>query len=449
MNAGSMAAVLVVAVGVLTSCISTTGDRPEAEITTAATLPPGTTDDPGPGFTIQPPPTADEPWSVDTAGCADPAAADATIASPLIVGTAAPQSGGLVSSIYAPVLVGYQAYIDQANANALLGDVQIELQVADDKGQPELTPVAVAGLLDAGASVISALPGSVNNIAVRAFLNTNCMPQLMSLASSSRLGDAKNFPWTMGGVVTDTVETTVYANAIRRSVGMDATVALLVSNDDAGLDYAASFGTAATDLGVDVVLQQTVEPGVIDAPTAQVVTMAAAAPQVIVASLSGAVCATFLTELGKARTALPDWKPDVYLGSDCADSSVLRLAGPAGNGVLSSTALVSDDPAFVARMRAAGLTDGFTRAEQGWTAAEATVAILIHAQASSRGLTRASIIDAARNLSFTPSLARPGVTYTTNGLSDAYPVESVQVVRYDAANQAFFDVGRLVAQFES
>lgn len=445
----------VAAIGLLSSTISScfggtsSGGDADSESTAAATFATDTTVDPGPGFTIPLPPGESEPWSIDTSSCADPTAADAEITNTITIGTAAPQSGGLVSAIYAPVLVGYQAYIDQANADQLLGDVRIELQIADDKGQPELTPVAVDGLLDAGAAVISALPGSANNIAVREFLNTRCVPQLMSLASSSRLGDALNFPWTMGGVVTDTVETTVYANAIRRSVGDDATVALLVSNDDAGLGYAASFITAAADLGVDVVLQQTVEPSIIDAPTVQVVTMAAAAPQVIVASLAGAACATFITELGKARTALPDWKPDVYLGSDCADSSILRLAGGAANGVLSSTALLSDDPEFVERMRAAGLNDGFTRAEQGWTAAEVTVAILIRAQQSSHGLSRASIIDAARNLSYTPSLVRSGVTYTTNGLIDTDPVESVQIVRYDAADQSFTDVGRLVAQFES
>jgi hypothetical protein len=71
------------------------------------------------------------------------------------------------------------------------------------------------------------------------------------------------------------------------------------------------------------------------------------------------------------------------------------------------------------------------------------------AQQSDAGLTRASIIDAARNLAYTPSLARPGVEFTTNGLSDAYPGESLQIVRYDAASQAFVDVGRLIAQFES
>jgi hypothetical protein len=78
-----------------------------------------------------------------------------------------------------------------------------------------------------------------------------------------------------------------------------------------------------------------------------------------------------------------------------------------------------------------------------------TVAILIRAQQSEAGLTRASIINAARNLSYEPSLAIPGVEYTTNGFLDGYLAESLQVVRYDATDQTFIDVGALVTQFES
>ena len=443
----SRLASIVASTLVLTACLSDSEADPQPTTATVAAV--ETTADPGPGFTIPPPPGDADPWTVDTAACPDRGAADAEITTSITIGTAAPQSGGLVSAIYAPVLVGFQAGIDRANADAALGDIRIQLEVADDKGQPELTPVAVDGLLEAGAALISALPGSVNNLAVRAFLNDNCVPQVMSLSNSARLGDPHNFPWTMGGLVTENVETTIYANTIHRALGDDATVALLVTNDDSGTSYAAAFTRAAEDIGIDVVLEQTVEPAVIDPPSAQMLTMAARAPQVIVASLSGAACATFLTELGKARAALPDWRPDVYLGSDCAETSVLRLAGSAADGVLSSSSLLSDDPDFVALMRSAGLTNGFARAAQGWTAAEVTVAILAAAQRSPDGLSRASIIDAARNLSYRPSLARPGVEYTTNGLDDAYPVESLQIVRFDAATQAFVDVGSLIAQFES
>jgi hypothetical protein len=137
------------------------------------------------------------------------------------------------------------------------------------------------------------------------------------------------------------------------------------------------------------------------------------------------------------------------MSGGCADPSILSLAGSAADGVLTSSNLSTDQPDFVAAMGNAGVTNGLAAAAEGWTAAEVTVAIFRQAQASPSGLTRASIIEAARNLSYTPSLARPGVQYTTNGTEDAYPAESLQVIRFDAAAHSFSDVGPLVAQFES
>ncbi|MEO7399075.1 MAG: ABC transporter substrate-binding protein [Ilumatobacteraceae bacterium] len=438
---------LLAAMVALSGCLSDGSTTTTAS--TAATAATSTTMDQGPGFTIPPPPSRPKPWAVDTTACADAASADTEITGTLTIGTTAPQSGGLVTTIYGPVLAGFRAYVDVANAQGLLAGVALELVVADDEGRPELTPVAVSGLLDAGADVVSALPGSANNLAVRDLLNDACVPQLMSLARSVRLGEVRQFPWTMGGLVTSVLETTVYVNTIVRSIDEDATVALLVSNDDTGTSYARSFLDAAADTDLSIVEQQLVEPDVVDAPARQVLIIASRQPQVIVASLSGAACATFLTELDRVRVALPGWEPFVYVSSDCADATVLGLAGLAADGVMSSAALVSEDPDFIASMRVLGITTGFTRAADGWTAAEVTVAILASAQLSPQGLTRATIINAARNLAYTPSLARPGVEYVTNGVDDAYPVESLQVVRWDATKQMFGDVGALVAQFES
>ena len=100
-------------------------------------------------------------------------------------------------------------------------------------------------------------------------------------------------------------------------------------------------------------------------------------------------------------------------------------------------------------MAKAKVTNGLGLAAQGWTAAEVTVAAMQAAAKSPSGLTRASIMTAARHLSYTPSLGRPGVKFTTNGSLDPNVAESLQIVRFDAATQAFTDVGPLITQFES
>jgi len=258
-----------------------------------------------------------------------------------------------------------------------------------------------------------------------------------------------NAPWTMAGFVPLTVETTVYATSIVRTLGEEATVATIVTDDDDGTAYLAALVAAVTDTELTIVAQQSVAPDVIEAPTTQVLTITTTRPDAIVADLSGPACATFLTELGKARAATPGWTPVVYVSSKCSDPSVLALAGQAADGVLSSSNLTTDNPTFLAAMTTAGVSFGLGLAAEGWTAAEVTVAIITQAKASPDGLTRASIMNAARNLSYTPMLARPGVHYTTNGVDDPNIAESLQVVRFDSATSSFVDVGALVAQFES
>ena len=90
-----------------------------------------------------------------------------------------------------------------------------------------------------------------------------------------------------------------------------------------------------------------------------------------------------------------------------------------------------------------------TTAAAGWTTAEITVEILRQAAASEDGLTRASIINAARNFEYTPSLARPGVVDKMVGEDDPYLAESLTVIQYDADTATFTDVGELITDFET
>lgn len=388
-------------------------------------------------------------WAVNTAGCSDRAAVVTPITDTLIIGSVAPQTGGLISAIYKPVVQGFQAYVDQANTEHLLGNVQLEYVVADDAGNSDLTPLAVVGLLDSGADVVSGVVGSSRNLAIRGQLNKACVPQLMALGNSPKLGEVGNAPWTMSGEVPVSVETTIYVNSISRTLGDTSTVGLLVTDDDAGSAYSSSFVTAASETNVGVISQQTVPAASIDPPSTALVKLADKRPDVVVASLAGAACATFLTELAKVRDAVDGWDPTVYMSGSCADPTLLRLAGDAADGVLTSANLKTDDPAFLAAMDDLDVVSGLAAAAEGWNAAEVTVAILIAAAASERGLTRESIIDEARQMSIQTSLARPGVHFTTNGTTDPFAAESLQIVRFEADSTQFVDVGDLVAQFES
>jgi hypothetical protein len=104
---------------------------------------------------------------------------------------------------------------------------------------------------------------------------------------------------------------------------------------------------------------------------------------------------------------------------------------------------------YVDYMTAEGYGEIVATAVAGWHTGEITVAIIKQAAESPEGLTRASIINAARDFTYTPSLARDGVQAKSIGEEDPVLFESLTVLQYNATSATFTDVGKLIADFES
>ena len=185
------------------------------------------------------------------------------------------------------------------------------------------------------------------------------------------------------------------------------------------------------------------------------------APDVIVTDPLGAQCPVFLNELANHKAANPGWEPRVYLTSACASSLILGAAGENADGLytaLPTGAVDVTNPAnqdlpgvaeYLAYMESKGLSDTVPTSVAGWIFAEVTVEILRQAADSPEGLTQASIINAARNLDYTPSVVQEGFTYKASGEEDPTYVEAVQIVQYDAATKFLNPVGELITKFES
>ena len=101
----------------------------------------------------------------------------------------------------------------------------------------------------------------------------------------------------------------------------------------------------------------------------------------------------------------------MFVTNTCASKLFFGLAGPAAEGVYTSNNLVdSNDPknatnpgvkTFLDAYTAAGLTGDPGVTEAGWSVGESTVNIL-NAALKTGTLSRKSIIEAARNLTYTP-----------------------------------------------
>jgi len=398
-------------------------------------------------------------FAVDTGDCPDDATAP--IEGTVKIGTTMPLSGGAAAAAFAPVAVGIKNYIDFANANELVPGVTLELAIEDDQFNSNLTTPAVEKLIDeTQVNLFTAMIGTANNQAVRDLLNEECYPQLFASTGSPLWGDVENFPWTAGGLPPYNTETAIYVADIQREFPDGATAAVFHVNSEFGDAYQDAFAELAPDAGIEILDEQTIENVDSNPPSSQVNAIASKAPDVILAVPLGAQCPTFLSEVANAKAANPGWEPRIYITSTCASTLLLAISGAAADGIF--TIVTGKDPADPANAEDPAVADykkamtdlgfpadgDFGTAGAGWTAGELTVEVLRLASESEDGLTRASILNAARSLDYSFQLARDGVKYTMNGADDAYGLESMQVVQYDAGTKTYTDVDELVIDFE-
>jgi branched-chain amino acid transport system substrate-binding protein len=398
-------------------------------------------------------------FAVDTADC--PEDATEPIEGTVRIGSTMPLSGGAAAAAFAPVAQGMENYITYANEEGLVPGVELELTIQDDQFNSNLTTPAVEGLIDnTGVNLFSGMIGTDNNLAVRDLLNEECYPQLFALTGAPNWGDVENYPWTIGGLPPYNTEVQIYATDVANTFPDGATLAAFTVNSEFGDAYLHALDRVAADSGIEVVDRQSIENGDNNPPTAQVNAIAEQQPDVILAVPLGAQCPAFLSALANARAANAGWEPRVYITSTCASTLLLSISGAAADGIFTIvTGKDANDPAnasdpdvaeYLEEMRRLGAppNDDFATAAAGWTTGELTVEVLRRAAESDDGLTRASIINAARTLDYEFSLARDGISFTLNGAEDAYGFESMQVVQYDADTHTYADVGELITEFE-
>ena len=271
------------------------------------------------------------------------------------------------------------------------------------------------------------------------------------------MGEIADYPWTTGALIPYDIEASIYATKLNE-LKPGAKVALYYINNEFGKAYIDEFKTLAGELGFEIIDEQTVEPDVNDPPVTQVGSIAGNVPDAIIAIPLGLQCPAFLGELANAKAQTAGWAPLVFVTNTCASKLFFGLAGPAAEGVYTSNHLVdSNDPknaehpgvkAFLDAYAAAGLAGDPGVTSAGWNVGEVTVAIL-NAALETGTLSRKSIIEAARNLTYTPSLVREGVQYKMAGDADAFSFESLQVLQWSVASQTFTEVGEPITSFES
>ena len=228
---------------------------------------------------------------------------------------------------------------------------------------------------------------------------------------------------------------------------------LFTVNNEFGAAYVEAFTKSAEAHGIEIVAEESIEAADSGAPSGQMTNIVAAAPDAILAVPLGAQCIAFMTELGNAKAANPDFNPDTYLTATCANKIFFGAVSNGGStGVYTSSNLkdVNNPDVVAADEEASKYMAAFEAAAPdadpggigaaGWLAMELTVQAI--QEASDAGnLSREGIINAVRNIDYKASLLRDGLNFKM-GPDDGYIAEGTQLTQWDGTG--FVDVGSVV-----
>ncbi|WFU68956.1 ABC transporter substrate-binding protein [Bradyrhizobium sp. CB2312] len=256
------------------------------------------------------------------------------------IGQTAPYSGPLSSlSRFGRIEA---AYLNMINAAGGINGRNVTLVSLDDAFSPTKTVQQTRKLVeDDNVLAIVGSIGTPTNLAVTKYLNSKQVPQILVLASTPKLDDPENLPWTTTFMMPQPVETRIYADYLLKTKP-DAKVAVIYQNDDLGkgnlAGFKAALGSRASTMVVAEAAYDIMEPTV----DSQVVVLKASGAD----TLFHASNARFAAQAIRKAHEL-NWKVQhVLLSGVSSISAVLRPAGlTASTGAVSAFWLkTSEDP---------------------------------------------------------------------------------------------------------
>ncbi len=366
------------------------------------------------------------------------------------LGTSLPQSG--LYSAFAEILKGEEAYFSYLNEE--LGGVEvagstykIELVNMDDEYLADKTVSNVNSLInDDKVFALFNVVGTKNNLAVRDLVNEQCVPNLFAGTGSPAWGNA-DYPFLLGSeLVPYPLEMKAFADYLQETKP-GATVAILRASDDFGRAYSDTFKSLAADAGLEVVKEETYNPEQFDTKS-QVTSLAATNADALILGTTLLACPDALKNVDAAG-----WKPITYMSGTCTSKTLMDMAGPPGDGVLSVGPLM--DPAnplyadvdsmklfkeMIAKYQPeADPTNGIVA--YGWT----TGALMAELLQRSPALDRIAVMETARTMSAIEGigLMLEGQVHNLSA-DDWFLGETFNLVQYSTADGYFSPVGEMI-----
>jgi branched-chain amino acid transport system substrate-binding protein len=373
-------------------------------------------------------------FSIDTAQCGSYNATQGITDSTIKLGSSFPQSG--LYQAYANISKGYLAYFNYINDQGGVNGRKIEVVTKDDGYDPAKTVQNVQELTQSDqVFALFNIVGTPNNEAIRDTLADQCIPDLFVATGSPEWGQTEDYPWVIGSIPSYATEGAAFADWLKANKP-NAKVAILGQNDDVGKGYEDAFRGAIEGTDISVVDSETYNPSDPDVKS-QITTLSQSGADTILIAAAALKCAQALNAIQETG-----WQPTSYISGTCTSKTVVGLANPgANNGVLSSIYLKDPvDPEWasdqgVQQLQQIGAQYGLTESDltdgivsYGWSMGQ----LMVETLKKSPELTRQSVMETAYSLQNVElPLLLPGITVNTNGATDPFPIEQLQIGQYN------------------
>jgi branched-chain amino acid transport system substrate-binding protein len=392
---------------------------------------------------------AGESGGIDTADCPPDTNTAGIDGDTITLASSFPQSG--LTAAFSEISKGYKAYFQMVNEEEGGVDIagkkyKIEVKDKDDEYNASKTVQNINDLVGTdgtGAFAVFNVVGTANNIAIREKLNELCVPQIFAATGAPAWGNPE-FPWLMGSTLAAySLEGQAFAEYLKEKKP-DATVAMLVQNDEFGQDYEQGFKRAIDGTDIKVVKVEKYATGSSDV-NAQVTSLAATKAD---AFFDGATLLACPNALQQQKAA--NWDAITWVSGTCISKTLMGIAGQNADKVISASNV--QDPQNPAYADLPEMKDYKAKVKQyqpdadvengivayGWTQG----ALLVETLKGLDTLGRAELMNALHAMDGVEGgLLIPDVSVTTDGEEDPFMGETLQTVQYDAAAKHFNNVG--------
>lgn len=393
--------------------------------------------------------TASDPskFSINLDDCNDPDAATAPIEGTFDIGYSAPLSGPVAGAVELATH-GYDARIAAENAKGGVDGVKIKVTYKDDAYQPDkakangvefIESLKVDALATFGTGPLSAMVDDQN---------AACVPMLYPSTSTDAYESVADFPWTTTILPMAKNEAKFLVDLIQTRYPDGVKVGIAENPTASGKVQSEAFQAAAkdADLKVDEIVS--------DAdPVAAATTLKGADIEVVYHGGVTGTCGAFDTARGRVG-----YEPKLVLKpTNCVNAVEYIAAGKAADGVELGT--FGKDPSapenkddagvkdYLAQMKAAKVSDEITNnavTVSGWTQADLVINTLKQAAASEDGLTRLSIMEAARDQDYDAPMMIEGVKwFSTPELLTG--IDGFGTIKWVAADERFVPSGEVIS----